>query len=1110
METAPQAESKLKRRSIQKIYTLPDGTRFPNTKLDSFFRDILVYANGYEVVKEPKKGKKGLTESKVYHRIVYNPDDPLQDKIIKPGEASPICAKCGLKECGARHPFIDYAGPSEPLVTVIYDCVSRHEDAYGILASDGWASILRRIIDDTADKTGVTSKDVRWVPLTRCASWEDKLINYKIKGNWCRYHVIQDLLRHPPKLIMPVGTAVLGLLSHKSNAQDWGGRLLTWRGWPDDWITNPDYILPQPHPVDPAKTVTGHPILGLKPDVRISMLPIQAPRIIRAANNKYVFGRWKQNIIDAMWLAKHGVKPNVYIREWYRFTEDVEEIEAALNDIIRHPKIKLCYDSETTGLRPWGQGAAIVSMMFRWVDPEGGIRSIGFPWDFAGSAVQPYMRRLRPLIWKVLTQSSLVGHNLTFDVLYTYACLWKDEFLTPDGKFINWDDPARNQRRDDLLCQLANAADHDTWHMAYTNRQQRGTLGLEAIAYDFVPDLAGYEEEMTLLIDLYADLMHPGNNKGGHYLNCPRDKWPTHLIPYVMGDVEVCYRAYEQIKTKLDKTPLYKFPLAKPGEPGRFRWFAPPSRAWVYEHIMSPAAKVLMKMMGRGMFVNEKELNEMEHVMPTKVANLRDNLRDINPNLVTWCNAEAAKAVAKGDHWQLDLENKSQLKEILFKNPALFHLPVQRLTKGGKKIFGDTEEGLREFNEKLNEAEDEKGKDALFKFAAVDKWTLNRLAVDHKQVRPLQDYRKAYKLYSTYVRPLRNIRSAGIDKKARDKDPHLCFDQCIHASFMLTGTRGGRLSCRDPNLQQLPRDGEVKSMYTSRFGARGALYHGDLSQIELRVMAAACGDSTMVKAYFDGIDLHSLTASRIYKIPYEQFTKQYMEWLQTKGRDKEAKDLELKRVLAKTTNFLTGYGGGAFGLQNVLANQSIYLPLQECELIIESFFDSYPSLRSLLQYYKRFILDTGVAVSIFGRVRIFEEVFGGDQEAKAKALRAGANHLIQSTASDMMLIALFVIEQLMREQQLESMLVSTVHDSLLIDCVRSELPVVNEIVTSVLNNFPVIFKVVFGEDYDTSWCLVPFKGDCEVGTNYLHTKKIGENPDWDKLLADEDYSIDSR
>ena len=103
-----------------------------------------------------------------------------------------------------------------------------------------------------------------------------------------------------------------------------------------------------------------------------------------------------------------------------------------------------------------------------------------------------------------------------------------------------------------------------------------------------------------------------------------------------------------------------------------------------------------------------------------------------------------------------------------------------------------------------------------------------------------------------------------------------------------------------------------------------------------------------------------------------------------------------------------------------------------------------------------------------------------------------------------MLTALFVIETMMREAGLESLLVSTVHDSLVIDAVREELPIVHQIVIDVLNNFPTVFKAVFGDDYDTSWMIVPFTGDCEVGLDYLTTRKIPKKDiDWDKLLAHE-------
>jgi DNA polymerase I-like protein with 3'-5' exonuclease and polymerase domains len=1087
----------------RRVFVMPDGQHIPASDFKSitkFDRDVITYCNGEEKVVVPASGKK---KEKTEWHTAYNPDDPWPDKPITPSIASPVCASCGLYEHNCRNPFMAYSGTKEPLVTIIFDGVTRAEDAAGELGRDGSPAVIRRIIQENAKETGVTLRDVRWVPMTRCTNWLKKHVDLKPRGNWCRYHVVDDLMRHPPALVMPVGTTALGLLSHKSNAQEWSGRLLTYRGWPDDWLTNEKYALPRSDPRAPDKFVTGHPLFGNVPGTRIPLVPVQAPRLIFATQNPVVFTRWTKQIVNALKMAKSGVKALNYMRDWYHWTEDVSTIERKLRDLLNYPGIQLTYDTETTGLRQWADDAAIVSMMFRWVDPPTGQpRSLGFPWDYEGSPVRPYIKQLKLLVWEVLVQSTLIGHNLTFDMLYTYATFWKKHLA-------GWSDPVYNRRRDSWVTTLADASVYDTWHMAFAWQQRRGSLGLEVIAYDWVPDLAGYEEDMSLLIDLHYEAMHPGAGKGGHYLNCPADKRESHLVPYVMGDVEVCHQAHGKILHKLERSNVYEFPLAHPETRGRFRLFTPPDRNWVYHKIMSPAARVLMKMMARGLYIDEHRLTKMETVMPKEIMDMREKLKQINPKIAAWCDEKKAFDT----NWELDLENKSQLKELLFER---LDLPVLRFTKGGRKLLGDDVEKAKQtmaaaiVAEKPELENDEEGiakavQEQLREVAAVDKFTLNKICAEFEEMRPLQDYRKLFKLYSTYVRPLRNIFSAGLDKKVREHAAHLCFDQCIHASFLLTGTRGGRLSCRDPNLQQLPRDGIVKSMFVSRFGKRGCMYQGDLSQIELRLMAAACGDQTMIKAYLDEEDLHSLTTSRIFKVPYAHFSKEYMKELQEKGHSKEAKALDEKRSIGKTVNFLTGYGGGAFGLQNVLAMKSIYRKIEECQEIIELFFDSYPALKRLLMQYKRFILDTEIAVSIFGRVRVFEEVRGDDEEAKAKALRAGCNHLIQSTASDMMLTALVVIEQMMRDADLESLLVSTVHDSLVIDCVQEELPQVHDIVLRVLNNFPAVFKAVFGDDYDTSWMIVPFTGDCEVGLDYLNTRKIPKkNIDWNKLLADKE------
>lgn len=1021
------------------------------------WRDLLSFTLGTYTVPESKK-----------LITFFDPADPLGGTKLKGDPDNPLCKQCALYDTGCQNPFLTARGSKRPLLTVIYEEVSYKEDTKGKLASGGGANYIYELLRANYDLTGIDpEKDVRWLATTLCASRSKP--NLKTKGNWCRYFAVQDLMMHPPKLIMPVGTTVLGLLSHKSNAQDWQGKILTYRGWPDDWLIDPDFALPKINPLTGEKDFIGHPIFGPVPDIRIPMFPIQSNRIIQYARSQEVTDDWKAMIVRGASLAKQELKIPKYTKDWYNYTRDPAEVHACLQELIDNPGTFLAFDTETTGLKPW-LGDKVTIMMFRWTDKHGNNRSVGFPWDYPESPLLPFLGKLKPQVQKAVSSSVVVGHNLAFDMQFLVSSLG-----------------ITGNEMDEVI----DAGKYDTWHMAYTYKQRRGSLGLEVLAYTYAPDLAGYEEDFVLLSELHSELLHPAGGKGGHYALCPEDKVQSHLVPYVMGDVEVTYAACQSIARRLDSAHNYlNMPLADPTNPGEFREFAPPNRSWVYHNIISPANVLLTKMMSRGMHVNVERLDWFEKRYPTLIVSHRKDVMEKIPSVKAWADLKMNTV----PDWEFDLENKGLLKELLFSDACL-GLPVQRITKSGKKKFGDKPEDI----ERMTKAE-------RYEYAAVDKFTLNKLAADYPEVRPLQDYRKAYKLYTTYVKPMRNFSHSSVDKKVRVSTPHLCPDGRIHTSFKLTGTIGGRLSSSNPNLQQLPNDADIKDMFTSRFGSRGCIYAGDLSQIELRLLAAACGDPSMVKAYHDDIDLHTLTTSRIFKLDYEMFSKPYMEKLQSEGRGKEAKDLELKRKVGKTCNFLTGYGGGSLGLQTALANNKIYMDIEECNHILAQFFESYPALKRFLAAYKFFVENNGVAVSITGRVRVFDEVRGDDQEAKAKALRAGCNHLIQATASDIMLTCLVAIEGAMRAQNLESVLVSTVHDSLVIDAVKEELPQVHAIVYYVLNNIPQVIGELFGDDFDVSWITVPLAGDCDVGLSYGHMNKIptkGEI-DWDKLLEPEE------
>mgnify|MGYP000591317249 CR=1 FL=1 len=412
----PAPKNKLEFRSV-------DGSVADMEFVSKFYRDVLEHHLGstVELVEERKEkvlknGEVKVTVKTKERRVVtLDVENPLGGRPLKPGADSPICAKCKLYEC-ASNPFIDPSGAADPLLTVVVDSVSRGEDSRNELSSEGPSSFLKKLVAEL----GFDLSRVRWSPATRCYGGAQKT-NFATKGNWCKHFLVDDLRRHPPKLILPVGTASLGLLCHKSSAQDWSGKLLTYRGWPDDWLTDREFcggVLS----ARPSTRVLGHPLFGEPPGVqnRIAMVPVQAPRIVYGTQNPHVISQWKNEVKFALECATQELKPNSFDRPWWKISTDPAEIKAALSTLISNPGTLVSYDTETNGLKPWLEGAAIVFMMFRW-KLNGVDMSIGFPWNYFTSPLLPHLEELSKLVLEALYVSRVVGHNITFDILFTAA-----------------------------------------------------------------------------------------------------------------------------------------------------------------------------------------------------------------------------------------------------------------------------------------------------------------------------------------------------------------------------------------------------------------------------------------------------------------------------------------------------------------------------------------------------------------------------------------------------------------------------------------------------------------------------------------------------------------
>ena len=743
-------------KKIKLITTSPSGEDLSLKHIVKHFRDTLEWH--HRDVIPLKEGKRQWTIDLDSPLTLWDKDqhDEWVDQLrpLEPGKESPVCQKCdAFNYC--KNPFIKPWGSKDPLITVVYEFISLAEDTRGE-GGGGMSAQLMDTLSVVAQKLKFPFDRIRWLPLTRCRMSKDHKMVAKSKANYCGIYAVQDIMMYPPTILMPVGSVCLGYFSYKSNAQDWGGKVMTYRGWPDDWLMEVKYS----RPVDGKKR--GHPIFGQhEPEFKTTLFPLQTLGIVKATQNQQIMSAWLKSAAKAMRMAMDGIEPKEYILPHYRLTKDPDEVILTLRWLINNPGTLVAFDTETTGLKAFAEGASVVFVMLRWKD-ETGPRSIGFPWDWPESPMKPHLSRVAPYLNKALESSIIVGHNLSFDALFANA-----NFEGSD------------------LDKLADACVYDTWHEAFVLRQARGSLSLDMMASQHVPELSGYDEEFTILISLYPELLSP--EEGGHYARCPDEFFDNHFKSYVMGDVEVTYKTHEVMREKLGECKSYRIPLAHPERRGEFRHYTTMSRQQVYDRVVSPAARTLIKMMGRGLKVDLKELSFQEEMFPQLIFEARKKLREITPEVLEWC--EHMEASEPG--WFLDLESKDHLREILYNK---MRMPIKAITAAGLQkikdgyfyvddvndILGPIDKAEKAIRRISRDDKDfsEKWKD-LLKFIAIDKFSLNGLSAENPKIRPLLEYRSIFKQYASYIRTIRNITTKGIDKKARTKDQHLARDGMV-------------------------------------------------------------------------------------------------------------------------------------------------------------------------------------------------------------------------------------------------------------------------------------------------------------------------------------------
>lgn len=318
---------------------------------------------------------------------------------------------------------------------------------------------------------------------------------------------------------------------------------------------------------------------------------------------------------------------------------------------------------------------------------------------------------------------------------------------------------------------------------------------------------------------------------------------------------------------------------------------------------------------------------------------------------------------------------------------------------------------------------------------STDTSVLEELALYDPVPKMILEYRELAKLQSTYVETLPTM----CDKNER-----------IHTDFIQTGTATGRLSCREPNLQNIPVRNEAGRKIRSAFTATPGtiLISADYSQIELVVLAHLSQDKNMCNAFISGTDVHKATAALIFGVPQEEVTPQM-------------------RRTAKTINFGVIYGMSAFRLANDLG-----ISRTQAAEFIENYFKTYSSVNDFINSTIQKTEETGFVQTIFGRKRQIANINSKNKLEKSGAERMAVNTPVQGSAADIVKKAMLDVSKALEEENTQAKLILQVHDELLVECpdnpqtIEKTISIIKEKMENAVKlNVPLKVSIEYGKNW---------------------------------------------
>jgi DNA polymerase-1 len=312
---------------------------------------------------------------------------------------------------------------------------------------------------------------------------------------------------------------------------------------------------------------------------------------------------------------------------------------------------------------------------------------------------------------------------------------------------------------------------------------------------------------------------------------------------------------------------------------------------------------------------------------------------------------------------------------------------------------------------------------------------LETLQEDHPIVRKLMEYRTLEKLRSTYVETL-----------PAEVNPNT---QRIHCTFNQSLTATGRLSCQNPNLQNIPIRTEIGRMIREAFKPQKGDWSylaADYSQIELRLLAHLSQDPVLISAFEANEDIHRFTAALIFNLPLEAVTPE-------------------QRQQAKAVNFGIIYGQQSFGLA-----QKLGIDTKTASHFIEKYFQRYQKVKEFVEDCKIQARQTGKAVTQTGRERLIPEIHSKNTMIRLEAERFAMNTPIQGTQADLIKMAMIKIDEKMAQNGLKSFMILQIHDELLFEVPNHELEKMKKLVRETMEGMiplrvPLVVDISIGKNW---------------------------------------------